>query len=106
LEQPILRLHEPLGEEQIVLALRVDVRDAGPIANDAHWRAQARELDAACHLRDQSGRRRLLAATSRTSGRNENEDREDESHQALVFYTLRMAIKDGLLADFDHEMGT
>jgi uncharacterized damage-inducible protein DinB len=25
---------------------------------------------------------------------------------ALVFYTLGMAIKDGLLADFDHEMGT
>ena len=24
----------------------------------------------------------------------------------LVFYTLGMAIKDGLLADFDHEMGT
>ena len=23
-----------------------------------------------------------------------------------MFYTLRMAIKDGLLADFDHEMGT
>jgi len=82
------------------------MRDAGPIANDAHWRVQARELDAARHLRDQSGRCRFLAATSHTPGRHENQDREDESHQALVFYTLRMAIKDGLLADFDHEMST
>ena len=30
----------------------------------------------------------------------------DRPTSGLVFYTLRMAIKEALLADFDHEMGT
>ncbi len=57
LEQTILRLHEPLREEQIVAALRVDVRDAGAVAHDAHRRRQPEDLQRPRRLRDKRRRR-------------------------------------------------
>ena len=46
----------------------------------------------------------VVSGFSRTAKVRRNADTTNDMR--LVFYTLGMAIKDGLLADFDHEMGT
>ena len=51
LKQPVLRLNESLREEQVMLALRRDVRDAEAIADDAYRLCQARDRERAGYLR-------------------------------------------------------
>jgi hypothetical protein len=53
LEQPVLRLDEPLREKQIVLAGGVDMRHAPRIADDADRSGQARDDKRAGDLRDE-----------------------------------------------------
>src|SRR4029079_6609071 len=63
-------------------------------------------------LRDQRRTRAGFAATSgRDHERGERDDRaelapvpDDRPHSAV--YTIRMRLKDGLLVEFDHEIGT
>ena len=63
LKQPILRLDEPLREEQIVLVLRGDVRYAPAVADDRDWRGQPFHRESSRHLRGrpQDGPSRSLA---------------------------------------------
>ena len=106
LEQPVLRLHEALREKQIVLVLRVDVRHAPAIAHDAHGLAESRTgssvPDTCGERRDGSGsgrrRRRRHAGAARTPSRH-------TSRRSRVRLKL-MAIRDALLAEFDHETAT
>ena len=58
LKEAVLRLHEPLREEQIVLILRGNVRHAPAVADDPDGRRQALERDGAGDLREHGGRRR------------------------------------------------
>ncbi len=69
LKKTILRLHEALGEKQIALVLRVDVRHAPPVAYDANGLRDSTHDERAGYLRQRCGgrceRRRCRLATAR-----------------------------------------
>ena len=133
LKQAVLRLHESLREEQIAVVLRVDVRHAPAVADDAHRRREAGHRHRPRDLRDERRQRRLGATAaghdaSGTEHTEQNQPRGQQTAKNLWFlrrvaaavwrmfrcahvpprrcYTGTMAIKDALLTDYDHEMGT
>src|SRR5688572_376259 len=69
LPQTVLCLHETLCKEQILDVVRVNVRDADAVADDAHGLAQTAQRDLAVELRQRRARdgleRFLLRATRR-----------------------------------------
>src|SRR5205823_14415738 len=77
LEQAVLRLDESLREKQIVPGLRVDVRDAPPIADDAHRRREADDLDHARDLRDEWRRLRTPASAADDTEMRENTEKHE-----------------------------
>jgi len=97
LKQPILRLHESLRQEQIGGRFSVDVWHTPPIAHDADRRGHAVDLDRSADRRQKQRRRRTVPAAER-------DDRHERGRRG-PHYTTGMAMKDGLLAEFDHEMG-
>ena len=89
LKQPILRLHEPLGEEQIVGILRVDMRDSPPVADDADGSGDG-GLDRTGYLRDER-RKGRLAATPHQLRDEEREDRNDRNAMSFFARFARFA---------------
>ena len=98
LEQAVLRLHEPCVKNRSFAFWRRDVRDAPAVAHDGRRRRQPFDVQRAGSRRQPAGGR---GSAARTPGSTPM--RRDD--QALR-YTTRMGIKDGLLAEFDHEMAT
>ena len=100
LKEPVLGLHEPLREEQIVLILRGNVRDAPAVADDA---------DGSRHALERRWCRRSAAARLKAAAGRPGEIRILRCPRSAA--TLRQAVrflmmKDGLLAEYDHEMST
>jgi hypothetical protein len=85
LKEPILRLDKSLSEEQVVLGLGVDVRDAPPIAHHAHGGVEAGDRHRARYLRD-SGERLLApaAAAEQAQDRREPEKGSRERHARIL----------------------
>ncbi len=56
LKEPVLGLHEPLRQEQVVLTRCVDVRNAPPVADHTHRRGKPVETERSRGLREWTGR--------------------------------------------------
>ena len=121
LKQPVLRLHEPLREEQIVrdsprrCAARPRCRGrSAPARSDRRRRAcprPARRAAARGVARPRAtGRAGRSAETDphrrRTADDAQCAQRRSRRDCGCSLDSARMAIKDALLADYDHEMGT
>src|SRR5207248_5393910 len=83
LPQPVLRRDVPLGQEKFVSGLRVDVRDAPPIAAHLDRAVQAGDLDGPVESRETRARRiaqRRASGDLRRKRRRESErDRDRKS---------------------------
>ena len=90
LEEPVLRLDESLREEQIVGVLRVDVRDAPAVADDADFVGEAGDRKRAGGLSDarvgSARRRRRRGGPARTRGRREHECHHHPMPRAVRFH--------------------
>src|SRR5205823_14658366 len=76
LPQPVLRRDVPLGQEKIVSGLRVDVRDAPPIAAHLDGAVQAGDLDGPLESRETGARR--IAQRRASGGLRRKRRRESE----------------------------
>lgn len=81
LPEPVLRLDEPLGAEQVFVAVRVDLRDSVVVALDLDLALEAFELDGPGGLRER-GAHRADAPPRAVSDTRDKRQHQDDHEQA------------------------
>ena len=103
LKQAVLSLDESLGEKEVGLVVGINVRHAPGVAHNPYRCGQSGHRQGTRDLRE---RRRRPCRALRSTARHADGQRHDSTKNGPAYTNVQMALKDAVLAEYDHEMGT